>query len=367
MDNEKLVSVDKMVETVSMMREALETARLSNDEKLLRLYERGEFDEAIIFIDEHENVNPLVNNDYGLRYAIHNNKYEIVKELIKRGCKLSSVNYEAVNVFIEKSGFEKYEKNRYSLKGGKYTKEEYYTIFKFIFSNIDLKDPTRPTLEKILTSGDGIDNIQFRILEELGFVTVPELQKISNSFIANWNLEIRTVFDIFLKYNIDMPKPTKRILESLYKNMDILDYYYKNYTNEVIEYYKSKDAYKGAKLLKYIVSNNITKIFDCNQIFLYFLEYYDEVDIDFIEKYIVGNLGKINKLKDKMYIFCAQDYDGGLQSIGEEDVLKLKLLLKYDLIDIRDENDMFYHHAYITNSKEAIEFIDSIYTLTVKK
>jgi hypothetical protein len=162
-----------------------------------------------------------------------------------------------------------------------------------------------------------------------------------------------------------MPKPTKKILESLYNNIDILDYYYKNYTNEVIEYYKSKDAYKGAKLLKYIVSNNITKIFDYNEIFLQLLIRY-KIEIDFIEKYIIDNLGKIAKLKDKMGIFCVTDYDGML-GIDEDDISILKLLLKYDLIDIRDEDDRFYHHAHLTNSEEAIKFIDSIYTLTVKK
>jgi hypothetical protein len=106
---------------------------MSKEGDLMNLYDNGKFEEAFNLVDN-ENVDVSLGADYGLRYAMHLGNYDAVKELVKRGCKLSSNNYEAVRVFLEK-----YK-----------TEEKPDDILEFIFSDIGI-DINSETAKTILT------------------------------------------------------------------------------------------------------------------------------------------------------------------------------------------------------------------------
>jgi hypothetical protein len=325
---------------------------VDKDQELLKLFERDEFEKALKYFDANKDeVYIDVCDGYGIRNAMNLKGYGIVKELVKRGSKLSSRRYEAVNVFLEQ--------NKYEVV----TEFLPYDMFKFIFTNIDKNDPDKPTIDKIATSrGITIDEIEF--LLEIGYCDFNTLKELAVKYIYDWTISIDPAYTIFLHYGIELPKPTDKILEAVVKNVELFEYYYKNYKEKVIKYFKSADCYPSNEVYKYIIDNNITDIYDCNKILTYLFHIGENKS--YIEKYIKNNLDKIN-IRDEIGLFCYEDYDG-FGSIEDKELENLKLCLKYDLIDIRAENDRFYHHAYITNSKKAIKFLKTIYNpLTLKK
>lgn len=327
--------------------------KMNKEEKvLLSLYECGEYDLAIKYIDE-TGVNPSVNDDYGLRYAMHTDRYNAVESLVKRGCKLSSVNYEAVNVFLEKRNKPNY-------------------MFEFIFSNVDLANPKMPSLYKILCSGNGITLEQLNFLTKLGVFEVSCLDVlVSNVLITLPEINIEPLLVLCLRHNVPLPDPKdrNRILVLLERNIELFEYYYNNnHKATIIEYFK-KRQYLPTDLFKYIISNNITDIYSPVEVLIILLlsDNDEEVELSYIEDYIKANQSNIPKLEDShMNIFCRDEYEG-LADITEYDVNRVKLLMKYDLINIRAHDDLFYHQTHMTKSPEAESFIDSIYTLTIKQ
>lgn len=326
------------------------------EEQLNGLFEIGKYEEAIKFADEH-NISINVNNDYGLRNAIHKGKWEFIPMLIKRGAKLSTNNYEGLWVYLESYGDKNLEK------------------VKYLFSLINREDRNAPTFQDILIRTKNMNKDMLKVLYELGYIESEKLiiytdiQKLvayapTNTFIS--------LLHLLLEIKQPLPEPVNKIRELYHQDVKIFEYYYKNYKDDVLKEMKQCNSFNN-EVIKYIIwygdidPQIYLDILDKNRVFTYLINSYeDSFSIEDIEQFIENNKRDLIKIEDtSFYMNCGFDDDSS--EIEEYQLERLKLLVKYNLVDIRSKNDKLYHYAHFTNSKETIEYLDQFYTLTFNK